>query len=322
MKTAQGKLIGVLGIARDISCQHEAFKALREREDIYSSIVGQASDGIVLIDPETYGFVEFNDTACQMLGHDRDAFARLTLFDLPADHTADQIRALMAVTLARGGGHFEIRQRYRDGSTGDCWSSYRVLQFRGRTLVNAIWHDNTERKTAEAALRDERQLRAILTEAIPGICYALDHGSRLLYWNQTFEHLMERSPEALKGLDLCEFFKGGARQRRLHRPRCGRQQGVDARSTTGRSGCGATSPDCGSPCSTLPATRSSSPNEARFVCARCCCRSRAARSRSGSRSRMPASVLPPNSRRVCSRRSSRLTDPPRTSTAAPGSDWC
>jgi hypothetical protein len=25
MKTAQGKLIGVLGIARDISCQHEAF---------------------------------------------------------------------------------------------------------------------------------------------------------------------------------------------------------------------------------------------------------------------------------------------------------
>jgi len=212
MKTAEGKLIGVLGIARDISRQHEAFEALREREEIYSSIVGQASDGIVLIDPETYDFVEFNDAACQMLGHDRDAFARLKLFDLPADHDPDQLRALMAATLARGKGHFELRQRHRDGSTRDCWISYRVLRIGGRTLVNAIWHDLTERKASEAALREERQLRATIMEAIPGICYTLDHNRCLHYWNQTFERLMERSPEDLKGINALDFFEGDDRR--------------------------------------------------------------------------------------------------------------
>ena len=213
MKTDQGKLIGVLGIARDISRQREAIDALAIREELYSSIVTQAGDGIVLIDPETYQFIEFNDAACGQVGYGREEFAGLTLFDLQFDHGEQDVRRVMAGILDGAAGAFEVRHRHKDGTPRDTWVSNRSIQIRGRTLLTAIWHDLTRRKAAEAALRDERQFRETIMESIPGICYALDPGGDLLYWNQTLERVTERTPETLQGRHALDFFEGGDRER-------------------------------------------------------------------------------------------------------------
>jgi PAS domain-containing protein len=65
----EGRTIGVLGIARDVTGQRSAVQALRDREELYRTIVSQAADGIALIDPaDGCSFTEFNDAACSAAG--------------------------------------------------------------------------------------------------------------------------------------------------------------------------------------------------------------------------------------------------------------
>lgn len=60
MWDAQGNLIGVVGIGRDITQSRKMQHALHERQEICSSIVEQAADAIGLVDVETGKFLEFN----------------------------------------------------------------------------------------------------------------------------------------------------------------------------------------------------------------------------------------------------------------------
>lgn len=212
MKTAQGKLIGVLGISRDITRQRETLDALHMREDLYSSIVGQAGDGIVLIDPETCRFLEFNDAACELVGYSRQEFADLTLFDLQFDHGENDVRQIMTQMLEGTLNRFEVRHRHKDGRPRDTWVSNRPLQIRGQRLLTVIWHDITGRKAAEAALHEERRFRETVMESIPGICYALDRDGNLLYWNRTLERIIDCAPDALKGRHALDFFACDDRQ--------------------------------------------------------------------------------------------------------------
>ena len=48
-----GRLIGVLAVARDVTETRAMQAALRDREEIFSSIVGQAGDSIAVVDART-----------------------------------------------------------------------------------------------------------------------------------------------------------------------------------------------------------------------------------------------------------------------------
>jgi PAS domain S-box-containing protein len=78
--------------ARDITERKQAEEALRIREEIFSSIVIQAADGILLIDGATGRFVEFNTAAHEDLGYTREQFARLTLADLQTELADERIQ--------------------------------------------------------------------------------------------------------------------------------------------------------------------------------------------------------------------------------------
>ncbi|AFL74507.1 PAS domain S-box protein [Thiocystis violascens] len=157
MRDAAGTLIGVLGIARDITAARQTQEALSEREEIYHAIVGQASDGIVLIDAETRRFAEFNAAAHQALGYTRDEFASLALDDIQAELTPEQVGERMNALLARGGGTFELPHRHKDGSVRWLRISNRLMVIRGRMYLAAIWTDITEQRRIAADLEIHRQ---------------------------------------------------------------------------------------------------------------------------------------------------------------------
>ena len=152
------QLIGVLGVGRDMSAIHQAQQALKEREEIYSSIVTQAGSGILLVDRITLAIIEFNDAACAALGYDRSEFARLTLHDLQTDASiCPQDQCLISVQ-SEAGTEFESQLRMKNGNLRDFWVSLRPLSLRGRDLLAGVWTDITGRKQAERELaryRDE-----------------------------------------------------------------------------------------------------------------------------------------------------------------------
>lgn len=127
-----------------------AEQELREREEMYRTLVSQAADTIVLIDGETLGFVEFNAVAHEALGYTREEFAALTLPDLQAELTSEQVLQRVKRNLEKGGSDLlEVAHRRKDGSVRLTQVSSRSVTIRGKDYLLAIWSDITERKKAE-----------------------------------------------------------------------------------------------------------------------------------------------------------------------------
>lgn len=158
-------------VCRDISARRRAEATLREQEELYRSIVDSARDGIVLIDPESLRFVEFNDAACAELGYTREEFAALSLLEVGGGRlSAADILARMRDSLSAGGLRFEVKHRTKSGEARDRLVSSRVVEIRGRRYLSSIWHDITDKARAEQALKySEARLRYVLAATGEGV---------------------------------------------------------------------------------------------------------------------------------------------------------
>ncbi|WP_306606914.1 response regulator [Azonexus sp.] len=172
VRDTDGKLCGVLGVGRDVTAEHK----LRQREEIFSSIVGQADSGTMLVNSETLAFIEFNDAACQHLGYSRDEFSRLTIFDIQADPAGYQAaEANRQKTLTQGGASFEKTYRCKDGSLRYFWVSAKPLELGGRRQLAIVWNDITERKQVEKDLENYRNhLEELVAERTVELAAARD----------------------------------------------------------------------------------------------------------------------------------------------------
>ncbi len=179
-----GKVLGVFGIARDITELRHDEQALREREEIFSAIVSQAADGIVLLDTETLRFVEFNDAACQGLGYSREAFAALTALDIQATLTPEQVKSVIRDLVEHKGGlNVDHQHRCADGSCREVELSYRPIEIRGRQYLAGVWRDTTEKRHAAEQLVK----LSLAVEQSPASVIITDTRGCIEYVNRAFE---------------------------------------------------------------------------------------------------------------------------------------
>ena len=186
---AEGRLIGVLGVARDITALRAAEDALREREHKLDMIFSQAGDGVLLVDAQDLRFVEFNDAACRMLGHDRDSFAALRLPDVQAMLRPAEVQARVRAILETGQLRFENRMRHRDGSVVDVHVTARRLSLQDRDHLVVFWRDITEqRRQAERLARSEADLNQAQAVAHMG-SWTYDPRTDRLGWSRESERI-------------------------------------------------------------------------------------------------------------------------------------
>lgn len=138
---------------------------LGEREEVYTAIVNQAVDGIVLTDTETLRFVEFNDAACGELGYSREEFADLRLTDIQVYLTPQEVADRIRTLREEGGGIFDNQQRCKNGEIRDCRISIRIVNIRGRDYMAAIWMDITERKLSRQLLQSAKEAAEVANRA-------------------------------------------------------------------------------------------------------------------------------------------------------------
>lgn len=196
-----GEIIGVLGVARDITAMREAQEALREREDIFSAIVNQALDGIVLIDVESRRFVEFNDAACEALGYTREEFSQLSLYDIQVDITREDVDRRLIVFSDDQQRSFEIRHRRKSGEVVHVRASNRLIKLHGGSYIAAIWVDISDEIRNREAL-NEANLFMRETQAIAHVGgWKANPVSDTLMWTEEVyrlvEHPLDRPPASL-----------------------------------------------------------------------------------------------------------------------------
>jgi PAS domain S-box-containing protein len=127
-----------------------------EAELRFRAIFEQSPYGIVIID--TGGkIIEFNKTAHSDLGYSREEFAKLHVSDIDPFQNPEEIKKSMREVLKKGEAEFEVRHRTKEGEIRDVHVITRVVNFCGRRVFQAIWHDITERKQTEEILSNYRE---------------------------------------------------------------------------------------------------------------------------------------------------------------------
>ncbi len=179
--------------------------SLRETEARYRLLFEQSPDGIVILDPDTARFLEFNDAACRQLGYSREEFARLTIADVETAETPREDRDRIAALLREGRIDFETRQRARHGEIKYIRVTAQIIEIGGRSVYHCVWRDITERKRSDAALRALSARQEAILDAVHDIIMEVNPDKVYTWANQAG---LDFFGEDVIGKEAAFYFEG------------------------------------------------------------------------------------------------------------------
>jgi PAS domain S-box-containing protein len=147
------KPTGFVGVTRDISNR----KKVEEDLKMASAFFDLSSDSIVVADLDG-NILRFNDAACKMRGYTREEMAKLKVNDLNAPQSAALLESRFRHLIEVGSAFFEAFHVRKDKSLIPVEIHASIVEWENRKLIVAIHRDITQRKKAEAALRDSEML--------------------------------------------------------------------------------------------------------------------------------------------------------------------
>jgi PAS domain S-box-containing protein len=160
----------------------------RESEEKYRVLFETAKDAIFLSD-ETGRFVDVNQAACESLGYSKEELLKLSNREIDADPRGYE-ESLKAWDGRMKEMTFEVNQRRKDGTLLPVEVTGSFFTIGGQRIALAIARDISERRRAEAALREsEDKFRTIFETATDMITYVDQHG-KILDVNSRVEDLL------------------------------------------------------------------------------------------------------------------------------------
>lgn len=115
LRDADDRVIGLFGIARDVTAGKQAESALRASEERYRMVLENAADAVLVANPEG-DFIYANQKAGQLLGYGIDELLTLNFRDLVPDDLVEIAIAQFAQLKQYGHVLAEGRMKRRDGS--------------------------------------------------------------------------------------------------------------------------------------------------------------------------------------------------------------
>jgi PAS domain S-box-containing protein len=192
---------GILGIVTDISER----KRLEERLQRTQLAIDRAGDTVFWTEADA-SFVYANDAACDSLGYSRDELLSMKVFEIDPDFSPEawpqrweELRELRARTM-------ETRHRTKDGRIFPVELTVNYFEFEGREYSLAFCRDITERKRAEASIRESQELYRTLVMTSPDGVTVTDLEGRI---TQVSQRAVEMAgcdgPEDLIGNSSLDF---------------------------------------------------------------------------------------------------------------------
>ncbi len=148
-----GEVRGAVSTFADITERKTAELLVQESEERYRTLFEMAPLSVVLVEPDTGRFADFNTLAHEGLGYSCEEFANLSLSDVVAD-----VGSLAALRMGDGHGtlQLETHYRHRDGRLLEFAAVGRRVFVNGKPYLQWMGLDITRLKRAEADLREAK----------------------------------------------------------------------------------------------------------------------------------------------------------------------
>ncbi len=208
-----GTLVGVLGVARDITARKITEKELIAREEKFRKVVDSSLDAVVMSDAKG-NIVEWNGQAEKIFGFKKNEVMYQPLSDLivPKKHREAHERG-MANYRKTGKGpalntRFEITASRKDETEFPVEMSIVDLEVQGKPYFCSFIKDLTEKNEAEEALEksevDLEKYRRFFNIANDNFCIA-DPNGILIELNPQFPKTLGYTLEELTGKNFLDF---------------------------------------------------------------------------------------------------------------------
>jgi|GEM_PF-3350729 len=155
MRDNKGKIIGFIGVIRDVTDRKNAEIRLQKSEERFKSIVEASTDGILVADIKTRKFKIANPAICKILGYSREELLRLGVDDI---HPKKDLPYVKKQFIKQAKREIIVAENMpclrKDGSViyADIGSS--PMELEGKNYNVGFFRDITERKKAEAAVKE------------------------------------------------------------------------------------------------------------------------------------------------------------------------
>ena len=153
VKDGQGKVVGIATIVRDISDRREQ-EAVLQKEKLFSDTMLDSMPGIVYFYDEEQRFLRWNRNFSRVSGYSPEEIARMGPLDFFGGSDKFLVEKTIKQVFATGESSVEAAFRSKDGSTTPYFFTGKRLVFDGSVCLVGMGIDISERKLAEAALRD------------------------------------------------------------------------------------------------------------------------------------------------------------------------
>jgi PAS domain S-box-containing protein len=214
IRAPDGNIDGVTAFVRDISRRKRVETALAESELKYRCLFESSNDAIMMLDTER--FLDCNEATLRVFGFStRENFLGKHPADVSppcqADGRDSRVAAdeRIAAAFRTGRNYFEWLHRRSDGTVFPADVLLTPMDFRGQKVLQATVRDISERKQAEAALREsEERYRRLVEETGEGIGIN-DANEDFIFVNRAAEELFGVPCGGLVGRNLFEFLDAG-----------------------------------------------------------------------------------------------------------------
>ncbi len=208
MRNSSGDIIGLCGIARDITERKQAEKALEESLSLLRATLESTADGILVVD-RNGRWAGFNQKFVDMWGvpdsilasgDDEEALAyAVTQLKDPESFLA-KVKELYDQPDAESYDELELKD-------GRIFERYSQPQKIGEETVGRVWsfRDVTERKRAERALKESKEKYRNLVNTIGDLVFTVDPQGKILFANSVTKQFIGCEPEEAIGHNFTEF---------------------------------------------------------------------------------------------------------------------
>jgi len=203
-----GRVVGLVGIARDITEHRKAEDALRESEERYRELFDNMTSGVIVYEPADNG-MDFTIRDVNRAGKQlcrvakRDITGKLLTEIFPGVEEFGLLEVLRTVYKTGKPAHHPVNM-YQDGRLAS-WFDNRVYKLPTGEVV-AVFDDVSRQRRTEEGLREpEERHRAIFECAAEGILIADVETKQFLYANPALCRMLGYSQEEIRRMDVSDI---------------------------------------------------------------------------------------------------------------------